>query len=175
MTLTFTIPGEPKGNERTGSGKQGQRYTPAMTRAYRDKALLMFRQAAPGWKIHTGPVRLEIVAYYPRAKSHYNNGKLLDTAPIWPLIRPDFDNVSKMVADAIQPKRGKKGQPTVLQGYAYKDDAQIVDSHFLKLYQLNGFQPCVKVSLIFWEQETVTEHAQEKLPCRDLEVYSRMM
>jgi len=169
MTLTFTIPGEPTGKARARVLKSGRAFTPKQTKEYQKKVQEAFLTQSPtasrlntGYFIsyHTGPVRLEIVAYMKRPASHYgtgrNAGKLKDTAPVWPLKKPDFDNIEKAVADA-------------LNGLAYKDDSQIVDSHCLKPYQLEGFEPCVQVSIIFMEQETIREHAERgKSRCRQL-------
>jgi Holliday junction resolvase RusA-like endonuclease len=46
-----------------------------------------------------------------------------------PVKRPDFDNIAKIVCDA-------------LNGVAWHDDAQIVNAQVIKLY---GVEPCVKV------------------------------
>jgi len=148
MTIQFTIPGIPQGKARARVTKRGT-FTPTKTKQYQDRVKIMFRLKNPGRSPHTGPVRLEIVAYYRRPKSHYgtgrNAGRVKGSAPVWPLVKPDCDNVEKAVADA-------------LNGIAYNDDSQIVDSHFLKLYQIQGAKPCVIVRLEFWEQETIQEH-----------------
>ena len=49
------------------------------------------------------PIRLCVVFYFPRPKSHYRaNGKLKDTAPrVIHDQKPDVDNALKCVADAL--------------------------------------------------------------------------
>ena len=164
MTLTFTVPGEPQGKARPRVTKRVT-YTPKRTKEYQQRVRAAFLASSPtaaetgtGYlaALHSGPVRLEIVAYMKRPKSHYLRGKVRDSAPVWPLKKPDFDNIEKAIADA-------------LNGLAYRDDAQIIDSHCLKMYQLEGFGPCVQVSVIFMAQETIREHAEKGASrCRTL-------
>lgn len=163
MTLSFTIPGPPQGKQRHRTGK-GHAYTPAKTKAYQSIVRACFCRDNPQFtrgpvkrpELHTGPVRLECVAYYPRPKSHYgtgrNAGKLKDTAPYYPLLKPDYDNIEKVIADS-------------LNGLAYLDDKQVIDSHCLKLYQIPNCEPCVMVTVRLMEQQTMAEHRRRDLPC----------
>lgn len=157
--LTFSVPGDPTGKGRPRVCRNAT-FTPAKTKAYQGLVRAAFACAYPKLvpsplrepSLHEGPVRVEIVAYYRRPKSHYgtgkNAGRIKQSAPVWPLVKPDFDNVEKAICDA-------------LNGLAYSDDSQIVDSHFLKVYQIQGAEPCVMVSLYFMEQETIADHAKK--------------
>ena len=147
--MTFTVIGRPQGKQRHRTGK-GRMYTPSQTLAYQKRIAQAFRVKFKG-QPHAGPVKLEVVAHLPRPKSHYGTGrnaqKLKPSAPLWPLLKPDFDNIEKIVADA-------------LNGIAFLDDKQIVDSHCLKVYEIHGSVPNLRVTVEFIEQETMQEHAE---------------
>lgn len=48
------------------------------------------------------PLRVTLVFYMPRPKSHFRtNGELKESAPIWFTRKPDCDNLTKAVLDAL--------------------------------------------------------------------------
>ena len=59
-------------------------------------------------KVYDVPLRLVIVFFMPRPKSHYgtgkNAGKLKDSAPVNHTSKPDLDNLIKFVKDALNGK-----------------------------------------------------------------------
>lgn len=65
-----------------------------------------------------GPVELSIVSFYPFPKSWSKKRKERE---IWKTSKPDFDNIDKFYCD-------------VMNGIAWKDDAQVVQSWSEKLY-----------------------------------------
>ena len=77
----------------------------------------------------TKAIRLGVVFYFNRPKSHYRTGKhsylLKDTAPIHHTKSPDSSNLAKFVEDALQP-------------HFYKDDAQIIELKAEKHYVSQG-------------------------------------
>ena len=85
----------------------------------------------------TGPVGVEICAFFPIAKSNINtkakrkdweDGKLL------PTIKPDLDNVVKSICDA-------------LNGLAWIDDKQVVCLNVAKCYVKPGMAPQSHVNI----------------------------
>lgn len=72
-----------------------------------------------------GPLELELTFYSVRPAGHSgtgrNAGKLKDSAPEFPITRPDALKMARLVEDA-------------LQGVIYRDDSQIVDEHLYKRY-----------------------------------------
>jgi len=50
-------------------------------------------------------------------------------------VRPDWDNVGKIVCDA-------------LNGVAWPDDARVVDAHVEKFYALDGEAPCLRIRIV---------------------------
>lgn len=123
MTITVTIPGEPVGKGRPKFTKAGTAYTPPKTRAYENKVAFLYKLAAKGRKFQRHmPVAVEICAYYgmPQSDSKRRHERKLSGA-IMPCMKPDIDNIVKVVLDAIN-------------GIAYEDDAQVVMISASKAY-----------------------------------------
>ena len=124
--MKFTIPGAPQGKARPKIVRRGnftQAFTPEKTVNYEALVKLSYQQAAGGLFLGAGvPVRVRIDAYYDTPKSG-SKKKLRDMLMglIYPTKEPDWDNIGKIVCDA-------------LNGIAYKDDAQVVDGHVVKHY-----------------------------------------
>ena len=138
MTIVFSVPGEPKGKARpkvtrTKSGAS-LTYTPDKTVAYEELVRLRFSEAAEGKRLEAGkPVRLRIVAFFGVPASKPKKTKLLMLQNlIRPTKKPDFDNVFKIVCDA-------------LNGLAYADDAQIVEAQITKVF--TGGEAHIEVEL----------------------------
>ncbi|NTU49544.1 MAG: RusA family crossover junction endodeoxyribonuclease [Desulfobulbaceae bacterium] len=121
LPITFFVPGEPKALKRHRTFGRVQ-VDPSKS----DKAdfLVVSRQHCPECPL-TGPLYLHIDFYFPRPKSHYgtgkNSGKLKPTAPLYHIARPDADNLTKFVCDA-------------LNGVFWGDDAQIAQVQATKKY-----------------------------------------
>lgn len=124
MTITFTIPGVPMGKGRPKFARRGnfvKTYTPATTATYENLVKLCYEQASSGCSLQ-GPVRAEISAYYPIPKSAPKKQQAaMHSQTIRPTKKPDWDNVGKIICDA-------------LNALAYGDDAQIVDARVQKFY-----------------------------------------
>lgn len=124
--MIFTIPGAPQGKARPKVVRRGnftQTYTPEKTVNYEALVKLSYQQAANGFFLGEGvPVVVRIDAYYDTPKAA-SKKKLRDMLAglISPTKKPDWDNIGKIVCDA-------------LNGIAWKDDAQIVDGRVIKHY-----------------------------------------
>lgn len=136
MKIQFIVPGNPFGKKRPRFGG-GRTYSPRENREYealvREKfGWARYLQGLPILPFADRPVRAEITAYYPIPK---DTSKALEQLMLSganrPAKKPDCDNVEKAVYDA-------------LNGLAYKDDAQIVESSLKKYYAVT---PCVKVEI----------------------------
>lgn len=63
--------------------------------------------------IMEGPVKVRLMLYFPRLKSHFDSkGNLRNDAPTWKPSTPDTDKLQRAVGDA-------------LSGVCYRDDAQV--------------------------------------------------
>lgn len=73
----------------------------------------------------SGPLKAEFVFYLSRPKSHYRSGRyshlLKDSAPKYPITRPDVLKLCRAAEDAMT-------------GVIYEDDAQIVREYLAKDY-----------------------------------------
>ena len=122
MTLKFTIPGNPFGKQRPRLGA-GHTYTPQATKDYEELVTWSFRQQC-GTKCFPAGTALEmaILAYKPIPKSvtWATRAKMI-TGEIRPTVTPDWDNIGKIISDA-------------LNKIAYDDDKCIVDGYVRKFY-----------------------------------------
>ena len=127
--MRFTIPGPPAGKARHRTG-QGRAYTPRQTLVYENAVKYAYLEA--GGKMMDGQVEIMILAYYPipKSASRKRRAQML-TGQIRPTVRPDWDNIGKIVCDAIN-------------GIAYRDDACVTDATVLKRYAEN---PRVEVEI----------------------------
>ncbi len=125
--VQLTIPLRPRGKERPRwSEKTKRMYTPASTTNYEDFIKLVYRQNYGTQMFPKNvPLDIRIRAYCPIPKSDTLTARAKKlTGVIRPTVKPDWDNIGKIVADA-------------LNKIAYHDDAQIVDSQTRKFYSDN--------------------------------------
>ena len=145
MTISFTVPGEPKGKGRprfTTRGGYAKTYTPVETANYESLVRLAYFQSY-GELMLEGALSLEVAAYFPipKSASKKQQSKMLKRE-VLPTRRPDADNLLKVVQDA-------------LNGVAYKDDCQLASVSCSKFY---SDKPLVEVTLSELE---ITEGAVE--------------
>ena len=132
MIARFIVLGEPQGKGRPRFTGRGRAYTPAKTAQYEAQIRRAYQSQA-GQVFPEGiPLAVRIIAYY-RVPASDSKRKRLDKLQhrIRPTKKPDWDNIGKVVCDA-------------LNGVAYKDDAQIVTAVVYKFY---GDQPRVEVEI----------------------------
>lgn len=119
-TIEFTIPGDAVPFARAGGGKNTPRFTPAKQRSYMGVVKLFCQRAMQAAAPMEGAIELSVSAYYLRPKSHTRK-RAEAAGAIWKTSKPDADNLSKLVKDALN---------TV----AWRDDAQVVSLHVWKQY-----------------------------------------
>ncbi len=141
MEVRFTIPGSPHGKARPRvvRDKKGgvHAYTPDETADYEDLVRGCYK-AAGGMRFRDDSyIRMAVTAGFPIPKStqKYKRALMLD-GKILPSKKPDWDNIGKIVSDA-------------LNGVAYRDDAQIIEAWVEKRY-VSGEGKTV-VTLMEWE------------------------
>lgn len=136
MVIKFTVMGEPRGKGRPRFARRGQfvqTYTDDATVSYENLVRLSYQQQC-GFHIFPKECMLEmrISCYLPIPKSASKKKQLLmEQNVLRPTKKPDFDNMVKVVCDA-------------LNKVAYADDTQIVDGMVRKFYSR---QPRMVVSI----------------------------
>jgi Holliday junction resolvase RusA-like endonuclease len=127
--MRLTILGEPCAKQRPRLGK-GFTYTPQKTVNY--ETLVKQLYITQGHERLEGALKMTVNAFFsiPKSASKKNREKML-RGEIRPTKRPDWDNIGKIVSDA-------------LNEMAYKDDCQIVDARVIKRYSDN---PRVEVEI----------------------------
>ena len=127
MRLSFTVPGEPKGKARAQTVRNengaSHTYTPDNTVLYENLIKTIYRQSCPGRRFpDDAMLDMRIIAYYgiPKSKSKKQRVEML-AGNIRPTKTPDWDNIGKVVSDA-------------LNNIAYADDRHIVDAQVRKFY-----------------------------------------
>lgn len=124
--VNITIPGEPAGKGRpkftTVSG-YAKAYTPAKTANYETYIKLAYSERYKQMTFSADePLKITIYAYQTIPGSESKKRKALMLADkIRPTKKPDWDNIGKIVGDA-------------LNKVAYPDDKQIVEAHIYKYF-----------------------------------------
>lgn len=148
--IVVHVPGPPQGKGRPRTRKNGGRpYTPAKTRAYEQLLRLhaVAEMAKPGARKFTGPVVVAVLAAFaippswPKAKQEKARRGTLR-----PTVKPDFDNISKMV-DA-------------LNGVVWGDDSAVVEAHFKKIYY-----PTPSLTIRVWSADDIDAGGGTDLVC----------
>jgi len=129
MKVKFIVFGSPQGKARprfVNRGKFMKAYTPDATVDYENQIRAEFyRQCGKRRFGDNDMLDMRIMAYYSiPASTSKKKQKAMEEGEMRPTKKPDFDNIGKVVADA-------------LNSIAYRDDAQVVDSQIRKFYSRN--------------------------------------
>ena len=117
--ITLEIPGKPVAKARARVARWGT-YTPEKTVNY--ETLIQELFAISKQPKLEGQLIMSVKAFFPIPKSASKAKKtLMQNGKVRPITKPDFDNLGKIVADA-------------LKGMAYHDDSQIVTGIVRKYY-----------------------------------------
>lgn len=123
MKIELCIFGKPFGKQRPRFTKRGVTYTPSETSKHEKEIALAYRQKYGALKFPPQvPLGVTVTAYLPIPKNapKYKIPDML-SGVIRPAVKPDWDNIAKLVCDA-------------LNGVAFDDDKQIVSARVEKLY-----------------------------------------
>jgi len=107
-------------------GSYTKTYTPKETVHHEKEVEAAFLEASRGRRFEEKvPLDIRIIAYYPIPKSTSKKRRqMMIEHTIRPTVKPDLDNVAKLVYDA-------------LNGVAWHDDNAIVDTQVRKFYSEN--------------------------------------
>lgn len=119
----FEIPGEIVGKARPRMNtRTGKAYTPTKTKTYEYLIRQWFLYNYPNFEMTLSSVKITIIAYFdiPKSMSNKKREKMLNNE-IRPMKKPDIDNITKIVLDA-------------LNKFVYKDDTQVIELEVKKYY-----------------------------------------
>ena len=121
--ISFVVAGKPQGKARPRfDSRRKITYTPKKTKSYEALVRTSYLTQCRNESALCGAVKANIIAYFPVPKSatKAEREKML-AGELRPTVKPDMDNIIKAILDA-------------LNGYAYKDDAAVVEVEAEKWY-----------------------------------------
>ena len=130
MQIEFTIDGKVRPKQSFRYTRFGHKYTPKDVKQYARDIQYSFYAKYPTWLpsfLYQKPLKVEIQVYKKISKSFSKTIKQKAiTGEIRPLVKPDCDNISKNILDA-------------LNGVVYPDDKQIVELTVKKFYSESDY------------------------------------
>lgn len=136
--IKFIVPGNPQGKSRPRFTKNGHTYTPQKTRDYENliEKCCIKELNKIGCDKFSGALLIDIKAFFSIPKSTTKaEREYMQNGYIFPLKKPDVDNIAKVVLDA-------------LNGIAYDDDKQVQQVTCGKYYVSNQVgEPCLYVRI----------------------------
>lgn len=137
--IKFIVPDIPVAKGRPRVTRNGT-YTPRKTKDYEKLVQYSFRSQYKGQALQGAlKIRIDFYMYIPKNTSKKRR-KLKNDKQILPTKRPDFDNLTKSITDA-------------LNGLAFEDDNQIVEAHIYKYYS-DVPRAVVKIEAVFDDIES---------------------
>ena len=121
--IEFMVPGPPRGKGRPRFTRTGRIYKDKKTMDYEALVQSCCMEECPTRKAgYLGYVGITMTCFYPipKSTSKAKRKKMLGRE-ICPSVKPDVDNVSKAILDA-------------LNGVAYRDDKQVIELDISKRY-----------------------------------------
>ena len=135
--VRIIVPGDPHGQPRagvqTGRGRRPRFYSRSKTVEYWKATIREIYRAHHGPNVGIMAVRIRLCFLFPRPQRLMRKDSPPGRIPYTK--KPDADNVSKAVMDA-------------LNGVAYHDDAQAYDLHAQKWYVAMGDEPVSYIELL---------------------------
>ena len=118
--MRIVIPGKPIPKKGVKLGNQGRNYNPQ--KKLMDTIRWIIKSQYKG-ELLTGAVKLDVIYFMPIPSSLSRKKQAL--MPYTPHIkRPDEDNLTKLIKDCMS-------------GIVYKDDSQVCDARYIKIYSKN--------------------------------------
>jgi Holliday junction resolvase RusA-like endonuclease len=139
MRIEFYIPGEAK-----TAGSKNAFKNPVLvfviithanpkTKVWMDSVKFFAMKEVGPMCLITGPVKLTLVFYRDRPKSHFrSNGMLRGLAPLLPVSKPDSLKLGRAIEDSL----------TLI---VWKNDSQVCHHDIKKVYCANGDKPGVRI------------------------------
>jgi Holliday junction resolvase RusA-like endonuclease len=142
--ISFVVHGTPRpqGSKKfVGFGKSGHGKLIDASKQLKPWRNLVGQVAANAFgdqPLFTGAIELILDFHFARPKSHYRTGRnahiLKNNAPKYHTKKPDFDKLTRAIADA-------------LTAIIYRDDSQVFGGHIIKQYAPDGHGSGVRITV----------------------------
>lgn len=136
--IKYHVQGTPVAQPRPRHNLRSGVYTPKKCGIKGWKKLIILETHLNIKETIRGPVRLELMFYMPRPKSHFGEGRnatrIKDSSPVYHTQTPDLDNLAKAVMDALTTAR------------VWIDDSQVMILNCSKYWAIHT-EPGVKISI----------------------------
>lgn len=137
MKIQFTVMGDPVAQGRPRFARRGKfvsTYDPPKSKSFKETVKWQAIECGANKKLLEGPLKLTLVFRFQRPKGHSGKKGLRPSAPAYHITKPDLNNLTKGVEDA-------------LEGICYARDQQICESYQRKEYADNGSVPSILVTI----------------------------
>ena len=137
MRIQFTVAGKPVAQGRPRFARRGKfvtTYDPEKSRSFKEIVKSQAIEKGADKHMLEGPLKITLVFRIQRPKGHHGKKGLRPSAPTHHIVKPDIDNLTKLICDA-------------LEGICYARDQQICEAYGRKEYADNGFAPGVLVTI----------------------------
>jgi len=143
MRIQIFIAGDPvaQGRPRFSSkGRDGKplpfvkTYDPAKSKSFKETVKWQAIEQGANKKLLEGPLKMTLVLRLQRPKGHSGKKGLRPSAPTHHITKPDLDNMTKLICDA-------------LEGVCYARDQQICEGYQRKEYVMKGLMPGVLITI----------------------------
>jgi len=141
MIFSFSIPGQPQGKAHARTVRRGGKpitYTPDRTVEYEELVRTAWRKKYGDRRVAHDGAALEVIvqAFYKTPKTNKATKELMIRGEKRPTVKPDWDNIGKIVCDALNPVIDKQTKQIIFPG-AWRDDAQVARALVEKWYSLH--------------------------------------
>ncbi len=127
--LCFFARGIPKAQPRAKASSFGgftRVYDPGTAKEWKTIVRVSAMEAWDGVPF-VGPVRVRLCVFFPRPKAHFKKDGLRPNAPTHHITKPDAENCSKAILDALT------------NAGLWRDDSQVADVRTIKYYMRNAY------------------------------------
>ena len=137
MRIQFTVKGDPVAQGRPRFARRGKfvsTYDPPKSKSFKETVKWQAIESGANKQLLEGPLKMTLVFRMQRPKGHSGKKGLRPSAPTHHITKPDLDNLTKGVKDA-------------LEGICYARDQQVCEGYQRKEYAANGCMPGVLVTI----------------------------
>lgn len=137
MKIQFTVIGDPVAQGRPRFARRGNfvtTYDPEKSKNFKETVKWQAIENGANKKLLEGPLKMTLVFRLQRPKGHHGKKGLRPSAPTHHITKPDLDNLTKGIKDA-------------LEGICYARDQQVCEGYQRKEYSVAGRPPGILITI----------------------------